>query len=1143
MTGFLEFKKDRIDVSRGPTVTLGEGFDAAFQRAQLVGEITSKAQMEERARKPLADFLPTVSRFWDGSDPAAPQLSDSMKWRLEQEGASISDGTLRELLTFFDANGVEYPDTIRPESLSAALQEERARTVSKVREFDRTLGRAGFAGNVGAFAGEMGAAVDDIETIATLPFGASARAGILATALIEGGINAAAVTATQGDKNDFLLDLGLEPESVAWNAAYAFIGGAAIGGGIKSLEKLGAPFFAAGLRGASSLGRSLRGTSARRALASAAGSDAPPLVRGLARAVERDVEDLEAAVTVQDPAAIREYEERAAIAAEAGHGLVDLDIPDRPAFAVARPSIINGEIEEVDPRALAVQPEVFQFKSEIVAEGGVTPKLLNVKKWMPERAGIVLVYQYADGTRAIADGHQRTALANRIMEADPSQRITMAAKVFKEEDGFTPEDIRVLAALKNISEAADGMTSRMALDAAKVLRISPNAIRELPAGPGIVRARELSALSDEAFDMVINRVVREDFAALVGRMVRDPNMHGPIMKLLAKTDPDSATQAESIISQAMEAPTSQETISDLFGDQVVTESLYLERAKVLERAMRMLRDDRQVFRTLTERSGKIEGAGNRLDGATNKQVRETVEKALVAMKALAHRSGPISEALNDAAKTYRETGKLGQAAERVAAIVRDEIARNGLAGSGIGASRRDAKSPASGATSPDPNEGFSDPVGEAAKLQVEQTRIEPEPAPAPTTAAERAASAVTRFAADAPRQLVDAQQLSPAEFKLMTDQLKDAQPFQTGDELMATMAPLHQALNDQMEIAAREVGVTDWRRAPLKKRDKVDFKVGRKYQGNYRKIADVARTGITIRTMDEADEVVRILSQRFHLIDEGWIRTDAGYFDRKMMVVFDNGALGEVQMWPPGMLEAKGEGGGHNLYDVASDPKTPPAVRDQAIADMRALYGAVLSKLDPSFAERLGVGIDSSASKAAASDGSSSTARSSDSTSLASSAEPPAGIQPSAASNRTASPSGDTAASSAPSNMNTRIGSSYAPDMGSPAPARNVERTAAGDQILMPGVQPITQRERLQARADAPLRAQDRRSDTEIGGLFDPLDPARTDLFDLVPVGRGFDNDGNEVAVVKTREELARELDEEDAFVAEIENCLLGATE
>ena len=95
----------------------------------------------------------------------------------------------------------------------------------------------------------------------------------------------------------------------------------------------------------------------------------------------------------------------------------------------------------------------------------------------------------------------------------------------------------------------------------------------------------------------------------------------------------------------------------------------------------------------------------------------------------------------------------------------------------------------------------------------------------------------------------------------------------------------------------------------------------------------------------------------------------------------------------------------------------------------------------------------------------------------------------------------------------------------------------------MPGVQPITQRERLQARADAPLRAQDRRSDTEIGGLFDPLDPARTDLFDLVPVGRGFDNDGNEVAVVKTREELARELDEEDAFVAEIENCLLGATE
>jgi hypothetical protein len=41
-------------------------------------------------------------------------------------------------------------------------------------------------------------------------------------------------------------------------------------------------------------------------------------------------------------------------------------------------------------------------------------------------------------------------------------------------------------------------------------------------------------------------------------------------------------------------------------------------------------------------------------------------------------------------------------------------------------------------------------------------------------------------------------------------------------------------------------------------------------------------------------------------------------------------------------------------------------------------------------------------------------------------------------------------------------------------------------------------------------------------------------------VGRSFDDDGNEIAVVKTREEIAAELDEDDAFVAEIENCLLG---
>ena len=67
-----------------------------------------------------------------------------------------------------------------------------------------------------------------------------------------------------------------------------------------------------------------------------------------------------------------------------------------------------------------------------------------------------------------------------------------------------------------------------------------------------------------------------------------------------------------------------------------------------------------------------------------------------------------------------------------------------------------------------------------------------------------------------------------------------------------------------------------------------------------------------------------------------------------------------------------------------------------------------------------------------------------------------------------------------------------------------------------------------------------RRDDTQIGGLFDPNDPGRFDLFDAVPIGRGFDAEGREMAIVKTRAEMAAELDADDWAVEVIDTCLKG---
>jgi hypothetical protein len=103
------------------------------------------------------------------------------------------------------------------------------------------------------------------------------------------------------------------------------------------------------------------------------------------------------------------------------------------------------------------------------------------------------------------------------------------------------------------------------------------------------------------------------------------------------------------------------------------------------------------------------------------------------------------------------------------------------------------------------------------------------------------------------------------------------------------------------------------------------------------------------------------------------------------------------------------------------------------------------------------------------------------------------------------------------------------------------ERTSAGEQSLFDGIEPITERTRLDQRMAQPLgRGEKRPDDSQIGGLFDPNDPSRFDLFDAVPVARGFDGDGNEIAVVKSRADLAAELDADDEAVAVLDICVKG---
>ena len=77
-------------------------------------------------------------------------------------------------------------------------------------------------------------------------------------------------------------------------------------------------------------------------------------------------------------------------------------------------------------------------------------------------------------------------------------------------------------------------------------------------------------------------------------------------------------------------------------------------------------------------------------------------------------------------------------------------------------------------------------------------------------------------------------------------------------------------------------------------------------------MTDVVRIGFTVETPQLADQIIDRLARKFEVLDEGWKINSVSFVDRKALVRFADGTVGEVQFWPPGIFEAKEFEGGRN---------------------------------------------------------------------------------------------------------------------------------------------------------------------------------------------------------------------------------------
>ncbi len=170
-----------------------------------------------------------------------------------------------------------------------------------------------------------------------------------------------------------------------------------------------------------------------------------------------------------------------------------------------------------------------------------------------------------------------------------------------------------------------------------------------------------------------------------------------------------------------------------------------------------------------------------------------------------------------------------------------------------------------------------------------------------------------------------------------------SQPARTLDELYE-VAPGHQKTLGEVGSELGAKYGAEWKDPGIKKKETSAEKMARKRYDSTRRLTDVVRGGYVVKDPGQVDSIIADLAKRFKVVDEGWRITAAGYFDRKAMVQFDDGTIGEVQFWHPDMLSTK-EGKGHDLYEeMRKLPDGDPKYLD-LLDQQREIYLATLDKV------------------------------------------------------------------------------------------------------------------------------------------------------------------------------------------------------
>jgi hypothetical protein len=317
----------------------------------------------------------------------------------------------------------------------------------------------------------------------------------------------------------------------------------------------------------------------------------------------------------------------------------------------------------------------MQYRQDADATG-VTSTLRDVTEIKPESLGQLLVWRDPETNEIIvADGHQRHALAERLGYNEPIPVRFL--------EGKNAADIRVQAALVNI-RAGHGT----AVDAAKLirdLRLADGDIKGYLKSQGVpltnAVAKGGAALADLA-QSIFDRVATGRLSLAHGVAIGEAGLsHEQQIALLKMPKAESMTAAQlgelaRFVRAAGSEAVQQET---LFGTETFDVALAPEKAKLSAWVKQKLGRDRRLMRvvgdpTRAARLAELQVATVSVDKAA--ELGTEAAQAEELFHRLSTRTGPVADALNDAARRITKGEKKSDVQQDLYQAVHEAIVQS-----------------------------------------------------------------------------------------------------------------------------------------------------------------------------------------------------------------------------------------------------------------------------------------------------------------------------------------------------------------------------------------------------------------------------------------------------------------------------------